>query len=166
MHHDSDRLLALQDLQHLRVRLPAVNDQGKIPLAAEPDVLDEDPPLDLSWRIVLRVVEARLSHRGRSGQAPRRSNLTQRLQTTTRRSPRPFGARDDGRWGRTRSREATGGEPWPPLASAASRRVGPCTRSVVQRSCTGGPGAASASVTPGRRADLERSGPRPTPPLT
>src|SRR5438874_5094947 len=63
MHHDSDRLLALQDLQHLRVRLPAVNDQGKIPLAAEPDVLDEDPPLDLSWRIVLRVVEARLSHR-------------------------------------------------------------------------------------------------------
>ena len=26
-------------------------------------MLDEDPPLDLSWRIVLRVVEARLSHR-------------------------------------------------------------------------------------------------------
>src|SRR5207249_5526737 len=62
MHHDSDRLLALQDLQHLRVRLPAVNDQGKIPLAAEPDVLDEDPPLDFPWRIVLPVVKARLSH--------------------------------------------------------------------------------------------------------
>ena len=61
-------------------------------------------------------------------------------------------------WGR--SPRATGGEPSPPLASAASRRVGPCTRSVVQRSCTGGPGAASASVTPGRRADSERSGPR------
>src|SRR5439155_16993550 len=39
-------------------------------------------------------------------------------------------------WGR--SRGASGGEPSPPLASAASRRVGPCTRSVVQRSCTGG----------------------------
>src|SRR3989454_10949723 len=37
-----------------------------------------------------------------------------------------------------RSRGATGGEPLPPLASAASRRVGPCTRSAVQRSCTGG----------------------------
>src|SRR5207247_4814855 len=58
---------------------------------------------------------------------------------------------------------ATGGEPSPPLASAASRRVGPCTRSVVQRSCTGGPGAASASVTLGRRADSERSGPPPAP---
>src|SRR5256886_10960935 len=44
--------------------------------------------------------------------------------------------------------ERPGGEPSPPLASAASRRVGPCTRSVVQRSCTGGPGAASASVRP------------------
>src|SRR5207244_13466004 len=63
MHHDSDRLPAPQVPHPLRVRLPAVNDQGKIPLAAEPDVLDEDPPLDLSWRIVLRVVEARLSHR-------------------------------------------------------------------------------------------------------
>src|SRR5207247_542548 len=62
-------------------------------------------------------------------------------------------------WGR--SCGATGGEPWPPLASAASRRVGPCTRSVVQRSCTGRPGAASASVTLGRRADSERSGPPP-----
>src|SRR5436309_10927539 len=62
-------------------------------------------------------------------------------------------------WGR--SRGATGGEPWPPLASAASRRVGPCTRSALQRSCTGGPGAASASVTLGRRADSERSGPPP-----
>src|SRR5439155_15189839 len=59
--------------------------------------------------------------------------------------------------------ERPGGEPSPPLASAASRRVGPCTRSVVQRSCTGGPGAASASVTLGRRADSERSGPPPTP---
>src|SRR5438093_11934785 len=58
---------------------------------------------------------------------------------------------------------ATGGEPLPSLASAASRRVGPCTRSVVQRSCTGGPEAASASVTPGRRADSERSGPFPPP---
>jgi len=57
--------------------------------------------------------------------------------------------------------ERPGGEPSPPLASAASRRVGPCTRSVVQRSCTGGPGAASASVTPGRWADSERSGPPP-----
>src|SRR5437667_10875328 len=55
--------------------------------------------------------------------------------------------------------ERPGGEPSPPLASAASRRVGPCTRSVVQRSCTGGPGAASASVTLGRRADSERSAP-------
>src|SRR5439155_21409887 len=79
-----------------------------------------------------------------------------------------------GGWGR--SRGATGGEPWPPLASAASRRVGPCTRSAVQRSCTGGPGAASASVTlglgvPGNllwrisgvswQADSERSGPTP-----
>src|SRR5437870_13818413 len=54
---------------------------------------------------------------------------------------------------------ATGGEPSPSLASAASRRVGPCTRSVVQRSCTGGPGAASASVTLGRGADGEWSGP-------
>src|SRR5213083_3119646 len=54
--------------------------------------------------------------------------------------------------------ERPGGEPSPPLASAASRRVGPCTRSVVQRSCTGGPGAARASVTLGRRADSERSG--------
>src|SRR5437016_13224810 len=63
------------------------------------------------------------------------------------------------RGGQGRSRGATGGEPLPPLASAASRRVGPCTRSVVQRSCTGGPGAASASVTLGRRADSERSGP-------
>src|SRR5438552_8055202 len=60
--------------------------------------------------------------------------------------------------------ERPGGEPSPPLASAASRRVGPCTRSVVQRSCTGGPGAASASVTPGRRADSERSGPPPAQP--
>src|SRR5437867_2590917 len=74
--------------------------------------------------------------------------------------------------------ERPGGEPSPPLASAASRRVGPCTRSVVQRSCTGGPGAASASVTLGlgvpgnllwrisgvsRRADSERSGPPPAP---
>src|SRR3989440_11180610 len=59
--------------------------------------------------------------------------------------------------------ERPGGEPSPPLASAASRRVGPCTRSVVQRSCTGGPGAASASVTPGRQADSERSGPPPAP---
>src|SRR5437667_4656348 len=59
---------------------------------------------------------------------------------------------------------ATGGEPSPSLGSAASRRVGPCTRSVVQRSCTGGPGAASASVTPGRQADSERSGPSPPPP--
>src|SRR5438552_2639375 len=67
-------------------------------------------------------------------------------------------------WGRGRSREATGGEPSPSLASAASRRVGPCTRSVVQRSCTGGPGAASASVTLGRHADSERSGPSPPPP--
>ena len=33
--------------------------------------------------------------------------------------------------------ERPGGEPSPPLASAASRRVGPCTRSVVQRSCKG-----------------------------
>src|SRR5947208_3121711 len=66
-------------------------------------------------------------------------------------------------WGWWRSRGATGGEPLPPLASAASRRVGPCTRSVVQRSCTGGPGAASASVTLGRRADSERSGPPPAP---
>src|SRR5205809_2036581 len=85
------------------------------------------------------------------------------------------GTRGRGWW---RSRGATGGEPLPPLASAASRRVGPCTRSVVQRSCTGGPGAASASVTPGlgvpgnllrrisgvsRRADSERSGPPPAP---
>src|SRR5438445_13069532 len=68
------------------------------------------------------------------------------------------GTRGRGWW---RSRGATEGEPLPPLASAASRRVGPCTRSVVQRSCTGGPGAASASVTPGRRADSERSGPTP-----
>src|SRR5213596_2653879 len=60
--------------------------------------------------------------------------------------------------------ERPGGEPSPPLASAASRRVGPCTRSVVRRSCTGGPGAASASVTRGRRADSERSGPSPPPP--
>src|SRR5437867_13379525 len=75
--------------------------------------------------------------------------------------------------------ERPGGEPSPPLASAASRRVGPCTRSVVQRSCTGGPGAASASVTPGlgvpgnllrrisgvsRRADSEHSGPPPAQP--
>src|SRR5206468_6187746 len=67
------------------------------------------------------------------------------------------------RVGGWRSRGATGGEPSPPLASAASRRVGPCTRSVVQRSCTGGPGAASASVTLGRRADSERSGPPPAP---
>src|SRR5207247_8888218 len=74
---------------------------------------------------------------------------------------------------------ATGGEPSPSLASAASRRVGPCTRSVVQRSCTGRPGAASASVTPGLgvpgnllwrlsgvswRADSERGGPSPPPP--
>src|SRR5437016_8073204 len=59
--------------------------------------------------------------------------------------------------------ERPGGEPSPPLASAASRRVGPCTRSVVQRSCTGGPGAASASVTLGRRADSERSGSPPAP---
>src|SRR5437773_5067374 len=59
---------------------------------------------------------------------------------------------------------ATGGEPSPSLASAASRRVGPCTRSVVQRSCTGRPGAASASVTPGRQADSERSGTSPPPP--
>src|SRR5881628_3884631 len=66
------------------------------------------------------------------------------------------GTRGRGWW---RSRGATGGEPLPPLASAASQRVGPCTRSVVQRSCTGGPGAASASVTLGRRADSERSGP-------
>src|SRR5438552_13772727 len=71
------------------------------------------------------------------------------------------GTRGRGWW---RSRGATGGEPLPPLASAASRRVGPCTRSVVQRSCTGGPGAASASVTPGRRADSERSGPPPAQP--
>src|SRR5436309_5964968 len=75
--------------------------------------------------------------------------------------------------------ERPGGEPSPPLASAASRRVGRCTRSVVQRSCTGGPGAAHASVTLGlgvpgnllwrisgvnRRADSERSGPSPPPP--
>src|SRR5438093_11916606 len=62
-----------------------------------------------------------------------------------------------------RSRGATGGEPLPPLASAASRRVGPCTRGVVCSwpSCTGRPGAASASVTLGRRADSERSGPPP-----
>src|SRR5213593_612757 len=53
--------------------------------------------------------------------------------------------------------ERPGGEPSPPLASATSRRVGPCTRSVVQRSCTGGPGAAGASVTLGRGADSERS---------
>src|SRR5881628_934203 len=84
------------------------------------------------------------------------------------------GTRGRGWW---RSRGATEGEPLPPLASAASRRVGPCTRSVVQRSCTGGPGAASASVTPGlgvpgnllrrisgvsRRADSERSGSYPS----
>src|SRR5438132_4073717 len=62
--------------------------------------------------------------------------------------------------------ERPGGEPSPPLASAASRRVGPCTRSVVQRSCTGGPGAARASVTLGRRADSERSGPPPAPAAT
>src|SRR5213083_3243094 len=61
--------------------------------------------------------------------------------------------------------ERPGGEPSPPLASAASRRVGPCTRSVVQRSCTGGPGAASASVTPGRRANSERSGPSSEQPI-
>src|SRR5438309_12044768 len=88
------------------------------------------------------------------------------------------GTRGRGWW---RSRGATGGEPLPPLASAASRRVGPCTRSVVQRSCTGGPGAASASVTLGlgvpgnllwrisgvsRRADLECSGPPPAPAAT
>src|SRR2546422_1967927 len=72
------------------------------------------------------------------------------------------GTRGRGWW---RSRGATGGEPLPPLASAASRRVGPCTRSVVQRSCTGGPGAASASVTPGRRADSERSGPSSEQPI-
>src|SRR5437016_1688830 len=86
------------------------------------------------------------------------------------------GTRGRGWW---RSRGANGGETLPPLASAASRRVGPCTRSVVQRSCTGGPGAASASVTPGlgvpgnllrrisgvsRRADSERSGPPPAQP--
>src|SRR5437867_9733663 len=35
------------------------------------------------------------------------------------------------RGGRGRSRGATGGEPSPPLASAAARRVGPCTRSAV-----------------------------------
>src|SRR5436853_4919671 len=76
-------------------------------------------------------------------------------------------------------RRGTGGEPSPSLASAASRRVGPCTRSVVQRSCTGGPGAASASVTLGlgapgnslwrisgvsQQADSERSGTSPPPP--
>src|SRR5438128_12111535 len=33
--------------------------------------------------------------------------------------------------GRWRSRGATGGKPSPSLASAASRRVGPCTRSAV-----------------------------------
>src|SRR2546422_2854663 len=60
--------------------------------------------------------------------------------------------------------ERPGGEPWPSLASAASRRVGPCTRSAVQRSCTGWPGAASASVTLGRRADPGDNGPPPTPP--
>src|SRR5438552_5793230 len=88
------------------------------------------------------------------------------------------GTRGRGWW---RSCGATGGEPLPPLASAASRRVGPCTRSVVQRSCTGGPGAARASVTLGlgvpgnllrrisgvsRRADSERSGPPPAPAAT
>src|SRR6059036_2697756 len=79
MHHDSGRLLALQDLQHLRVRLPAVNDQGKIPLTAEPDVLDEDPPLDFSWRIILRVVEARLSHRNDVRVGGQRAEVRHRL---------------------------------------------------------------------------------------
>src|SRR5438552_14801862 len=47
-----------------------------------------------------------------------------------------------------RSRGATGGEPLPPLASAASRRVGPCTRSVVQRSCIGGPEQRARALRP------------------
>src|SRR5207249_12147394 len=97
--------------------------------------------------------------------------------------PPPAGShrtRNNPGWGWWRSRGATGGEPSPPLASAASRRVGPCTRRVVQRSCTGGPGAASASVTLGlgvpgnllwrisgvsRRADSERSGPSSDQPI-